>query len=366
MATQNLILSSSYNGVFGALFVQIEAAQNTISPSPLTRADTIPVFAQTLQMDLQFAMEQPALEDPYGTAYLGQVTSAKCIWSFEAPLYGAGTTGTSPNLLVDTPRWIAQVLATCFKTTLSAAGTNPTLTLTPTLESNFANDSFSMTGFFGLRGAPAGGNKLAATLKGCRVSKVTFTLKADGLSRVKIEGSGVYDSDWTNSTEDLSGNNWDVTAQEFIRGMGQEVKLQVNGAGDDYILNATQTEIAVDFGAEHIVSDGALTQLGTAAVGLTKRDVSISFDPIWTSPATWDIFSIARAGGFFTISSAYAYPSAYSSTGKEGRGFKIDLPKVQFANTTPERASFVRQKLDGMALKNSESDEPLTLTIGSS
>jgi hypothetical protein len=371
MAIVNPTAINPYNGVFGALLVAKEAVQQT--GEALTKADAIPVFAQTMAMDLGFAMEQPALEDPYGTSYLGQVTSAKCTWSFEAPLYGLGTSaGTGPglyNILV--PRFVTEVLQTAFTVTATNNVANPTLDLTPTANSDGVNDSFSMQGFFAIKGSPGGGASppnamLSAYLVGCRISKATVSIKSDGLHRIKLEGLGIYQSDWSDTDIDLSGANWDAVAQEFIRGMGQAVRLQVNAAGDEYVANATMTEVSVDFGAEAIMSDGALTTLGVGAIGLTKRDVAISIDPIWVEASVWSIFSVARAGGYFNVTSAFAYPSAYSSgTAAKGRGFKFTLPKVQFANTTPNRATATRMKLDGVSVKNSENDEPLTLTLGS-
>lgn len=374
MAIVNPTAINPYNGTFGALLVAKEAVQQT--GEALTKADAIPVFAQTLTIDLGFSMEQPMLEDPYGTAYLGQVTSAKCSWSFEAPLYGLGTSAVTPppspatyNILV--PRFVTEVLATAFTITTTNGVVHPTLSLVPTANSDGVNDSFSMRGFFAIKGDPAGGvtaanAMLSAYLVGCRISKATISIKSDGMHRIKLEGLGVYSADWSDTEEDLSGNNWDATAQEFIRGMGQQVRLQVNGAGDEYVANATTIDISVDFGAEAIMSDGALSTLGVAAIGLTKRDVAISVDPIWVEASIWSIFSVARAGGYFAVNSAFAYPSAYSSgISSKGRGFKFSLPKVQFANTTPQRASGTRAKLDGVSVKNIENDAPLTLTLGS-
>tara|TARA_R110000868_G_scaffold286410_1_gene546878 strand:- start:416 stop:1534 length:1119 start_codon:yes stop_codon:yes gene_type:complete len=371
MAIVNPTAINPYNGTFGALLVAKEAVQQT--GEALTKADAIPVFAQTMTIDLGFAMEQPMLEDPFGTAYLGQVTSAKCTWSFEAPLYGLGTVAGvgAGNYNIVVPRFVNEVLATTFDVTVTNGVPNPTLALTPTANSDGVNDSFSMRGFFGIKGTPAGGASppnamLSAYLVGCRISKATISIKSDGMHRIKLEGLGVYSADWNDIDEDLTGNNWDAQAQEFIRGMGQQVRLQVNGAGDEYVANATAIDISVDFGAEAIMSDGALSTLGVGAIGLTKRDVAISVDPIWVEASIWSIFSVARAGGFFTVTSAFAYPSAYSSgTGAKGRGFKFTLPKVQFANTTPQRASGSRAKLDGVSVKDIESDMPLTLTLGS-
>jgi hypothetical protein len=371
MAIVNPTAINPYNGTFGALLVAKEAVQQT--GETLTKADAIPVFAQTMTIDLGFAMEQPMLEDPFGTAYLGQVTSAKCSWSFEAPLYGLGTTAGvgAGNYDIVVPRFVNEVLATTFDVTVTNGVPHPSLALTPTANSDGVNDSFSMRGFFGIKGTPSGGASppnamLSAYLVGCRISKATISIKSDGMHRVKLEGLGIYSADWSDTDEDLSGNNWDAQAQEFIRGMGQQVRLQVNGAGDEYVANATAIDLSVDFGAEAIMSDGALSTLGVASIGLTKRDVAVSIDPIWVEASVWSIFSVARAGGFFTVTSAFAYPSAYSSgTGAKGRGFKFTLPKVQFANTTPNRASGTRMKLDGVSVKDIESDAPLTLTLGS-
>lgn len=372
MPATNLNLNP-YNGVFGALLVEKESVQQT--GATLTKADAIPVFAQTLAMDLAFAMEMPSLEDPYGTAYLGQVTGAKCTWSFEAPVYGAGATETAPGsglYNITVPRFITAVLSTAFSVSTTNGVAHPTLELVPTANSNGTNCSFSMQGFFAIKGSPAGAVSasnamLSARLIGCRISKATFTIKADGLHRVKLEGLGIYDGDWSDTEIDLSGNNWDVEANQFIRGMGQATTLTVNTSGaTEYTANATSTEIAVDFGAEHIVSDGALTQLGVATIGISKRDVSVSIDPIWLEASAYSIFSVARAGGSFTIDSSFAYPSAYSSgTGKKGQGFKFVIDRVQFPNTTPQRASAVRAKLDGNAVKGVESDDPLILIFGS-
>ena len=371
MAIVNPTAINPYNGTFGALLVAKEAVEQT--GEALTKADAIPVFAQTMTIDLGFAMEQPMLEDPYGTAYLGQVTSAKCTWSFEAPLYGLGTSAGSGagnyNILV--PRFVTEVLQTAFTVTSTNNVPNPTLDLVPTANSNGTNCSFSMRGFFGIKGDPTGAASaanamLSAYLVGCRISKATISIKSDGLHRIKLEGLGVYSSDWSDTEEDLSGNNWDAVAQEFIRGMGQAVRLQVNAAGDEYVANATMAEVSVDFGAEAIMSDGALSNLGVGAIGVTKRDVAVSIDPIWVESSIWSIFSVARAGGYFNITSAFAYPSAYSSgVSSKGRGFKFTLPKVQFPNTTPQRATGTRAKLDGVSVKNIENDSPLTLTLGS-
>jgi hypothetical protein len=372
MAIVNPTAINPYNGTFGALLVAKEAVQQT--GEALTKADAIPVFAQTLAIDLGFAMEQPMLEDPFGTAYLGQVTSAKCSWSFEAPLYGIGAVETSPSsglYNITVPRFVNEVLATTFDITVTNGVAHPTLAMSPTANSDGANDSFSMRGFFAIKGDPTGAATVAnamlsAYLVGCRISKATISIKSDGLHRIKLEGLGIYSADWSDTEEDLSGHNWDATAQEFVRGMGQQVRLQVDGAGDEYVANATTIDISVDFGAEAIMSDGALSTLGVASIGLSKRDVAISVDPIWVQASVWSIFAVARAGGYFAVSSAFAYPSAYSSgVSSKGRGFSFALPKVQFANTTPQRGTGTRAKLDGVSVKNIESDSPLTLTLGS-
>ena len=356
-----------YNGLFGALLVEKEATDQ--AAVTLSKADAIPVFQQTMAIDLQFASEDIMLEDPEGTGYLSQIVGAKCTWSFEAPLYGIGATevGTSGTYNIATPRFITAVLSTAFEVTVTNGVTNPTITLTPTINHSNALCSFAMRGIFAITGSPAGsGNMLNAELIGCKIGKATISVKADGLHRIKLEGAGVYQGDWDDTAEDLSGHNWDTTAQSFVRGMGQGFNMQVNGSGTVYAANLTSADIAVDFGAEHIVSDGALSTLGVAGVALTKRDISISIDPIWVLASSYSIFSVARAGGWFAMSSDFAYPSAFSTgSGAKGRGIKFDLPKVQFANTTPQRAGATRAKLDGVARKNIESDEPLTITIGS-
>jgi hypothetical protein len=357
-----------YNGLFGALLVGIEATEQ--SAASLTKADAIPVFQQTLNMDLAFAMEQPMLEDPYGTGYLGQMTGAKCTWSFEAPVYGVGATivGGGPNYNIGTPRYITDVLATAFDVSVSSSNSTPTpaITLQPTINHDGTNCSFTMKGIFAIKGSPGGGGSmLSAELIGCKISKATFSVKSEGLHRVKLEGIGVYNGNWSDTALDLSGHNWDVIAQEFIRGMGQNFSLQANGAGTVYSANLTTADVSIDFGAEHIISDGALSTLGVAGVGLTKRDVNISIDPVWLAASSYSIFAIAKAGGYFTISTDFAYPAAYSSgIGAKGHGVKFDLPKVQFANTTPDRTSSVRAKLEGPSVKNEEDDAPVTITIG--
>lgn len=357
-----------YNGVFGALLVEREATDQ--AAVTLTKADAIPVFQQTMSIDLQFASEDIMLEDPEGTGYLSQIVGAKCTWAFEAPLYGIGASETTPGsgvYNIATPRFITAVLSTAFEVTTTNGVTHPTITLTPTINHSNALCSFAMRGIFAITGSPAGsGNMLNAELIGCKIGKATISIKADGLHRIKLEGGGVYNGDWDDTAEDLSGHNWDTTAQSFVRGMGQGFSMQVNGSGTVYPANLTSADISIDFGAEHIISDGALSTLGVAGVALTKRDIAVSIDPIWVLASSYSIFAVARAGGWFTMSSDFAYPSAYSSgTGAKGHGIKFDLPKVQFANTTPQRAGATRAKLDGVARKNIESDEPLTITIGS-
>lgn len=364
-----MAILNPYNGSFGALLVGIETTEQT--PIVLTKADAIPVYSTTLAMDLQFAMEDISLEDVTGTGYLSQVTSAKCTWSFEMPLYGAGVTGTAGSWTCVQPRYVTDVLATAFTVTSTGAVAHPTLALAPTINHGIGNCSFTMQGYFAVKGNPNGGapadKMLSATLTGCKITKATFSVKADGLHRCKLEGLGVYVSDWSDTAQDLTGANWDAVAQEFIRGMGQAFTLDVNGGGSAQTANATSADITVDFGAEHLLSDGALSSLSVGGVGVTKRDVSISIDPVWLDASTYSIFSVARAGGYFAISSAYAYPAAYSAgTATLGHGIKFDLPRVQFANTTPQRAAAVRAKLDGMSKKNAENDVPLTITLGDS
>lgn len=344
---------NSYNGSFGSILAKIEAAEGT-AETPTAAANTIPVFQATPTIDLGFSMENPALEDMSGTKYLGQVTVAKCSWSMEMPIYGDG----APGGVVAVPRYVSQILATAFEVDTTP---NTQIDLRPliTTATNNANCSFTLVGYFGLKGSPVGGAKLKALLSGCKIGKATFTLKSDGLHRLKLEGLGVYNSNWSDSTDDLSGNNWDSAANQFIRGTGQGLTLDP-GAGA-VAANVTSTEIAIDFGADYILTDGALSAVGVGGIGYTKRDITFTIDPIWAPTASYNIYSQALAGGSFAIASATAYPAAYSATA--GYGFKVAAPFVQFAGSTPDRGVAVRQKLSGMAVKSVENTDPLTLTI---
>jgi hypothetical protein len=344
---------NSYNGSFGAILAQLEATEGTAET--LTKADAIPVFQATPTIDLGFSMENPALEDMYGTKYLGQVTVAKCTWSMEMPIYGDGEASAS---VLNIPRYVSQILASAFN-----VDTAPTsiIALTPKINTttNNTNCSFTLAGYFGLKGAPAGGTKLKALITGCKIGKATFTLKSDGLHRLKLEGLGVYNSNWSDSADDLSGNNWDVAANQFVRGTGQGLTLNA-GAGA-VLANVTSTEISIDFGADYILTDGALSTVGVGGIGYTKRDITFTIDPIWAPTASYNIYSQALAGGSFEIASATAYPAAFS--GVAGYGFVVYAPFVQFAGSTPDRGVAVRQKLTGMAVKSVEDTDPLTLSI---
>lgn len=344
---------NSYNGSFGAILAQLEATEGTAET--LTKVDAIPVFLGTPTIDLGFSIENPALEDMFGTKYLGQVTVAKCSWSMEMPIYGDGEASAG---VLNVPRYVSEILASAFD-----VDTSPTsqIDLTPKINTTTANAncSFTLAGYFGLKGSPLGGAKLKALIAGCKIGKATFTLKSDGLHRLKLEGLGVYNSNWSDSTDDLSGNNWDAAANQFIRGTGQGLTLNP-GAGA-VLANVTSTEIAIDFGADYILTDGALTAVGVGGIGYAKRDVTFTIDPIWAPTSSYNIYSQALAGGSFAIASATAYPAAYSSTA--GYGFKVAAPYVQFAGSTPDRGVAVRQKLSGMAVKSVETDNPVTLTI---
>jgi hypothetical protein len=340
---------NSYNGSFGSILAKIEATEGT-AETPTAAANTIPVFQATPTIDLGFSMENPALEDMSGTKYLGQVTVAKCSWSMEMPIYGDGAAVG----VVNVPRYVSQILATAFEVDTTP---NTQIDLRPliTTATNNANCSFTLVGYFGLKGAPAGGAKLKALIAGCKIGKATFTLKSDGLHRLKLEGLGVYNSNWSDSTDDLSGNNWDSAANQFIRGTGQGLTL----GGID--ANVTSTEISIDFGADYILTDSALNAVGVGGIGYTKRDITFTIDPIWAPTSSYNIYSTALAGGSFAIASATAYPAAFSATA--GYGFKVAAPFVQFAGSTPDRGVAVRQKLTGMAVKSVENTDPLTLTI---
>lgn len=344
---------NSYNGSFGAILAQLEATEGTAET--LTKADAIPVFQATPTIDLGFSMENPALEDMYGTKYLGQVTIAKCTWSLEMPIYGTGEFSAG---VLNIPRYVSQILASAFDVD-NTPSTQIDLTPKINTTTNNANCSFTLAGYFGLKGTPAGGAKLKALIAGCKISKATFTLKSDGLHRLKLEGLGVYNSNWSDSTDDLSGDNWDVAANQFIRGTGQGLTLNP-GAGA-VTANVTSTEISIDFGADYILTDGALSTLGVGGIGYSKRDVTFTIDPIWAPTSSYNIYSQALAGGSFSIASATAYPAAYSATA--GYGFKVFSPLVQFAGSSPDRGVAVRQKLTGMAVKAQESDIPVTLTL---
>lgn len=347
---------NSYNGSFGAILAGLESTEGT-AVSLTAASNSLPVFQATPTIDLGFSMENPALEDMYGTKYLGQVTVAKCTWSMEMPIYGDGETAPASGIL-KIPRYVSQILASAFD-----VDTSPTsqIDLTPKINTttNNANCSFTLAGYFGLKGAPAGGTKLKALIAGCKIGKATFTLKSDGLHRLKLEGLGVYNSNWTDSADDLSGNNWDAAANQFIRGTGQGLTL--NPGSGAVTANVTQTEISIDFGADYILTDGALSAVGVGGIGYAKRDVTFTIDPIWAPTSSYNIYSQALAGGSFAIASATAYPAAYSATA--GYGFKVAAPYVQFAGSTPDRGVAVRQKLSGMAVKSAESDNPVTLTL---
>lgn len=344
---------NSYNGSFGAILAQLEATEGT--PETLTKVDAIPVYLGTPTIDLGFSMENPALEDMFGTKYLGQVTVAKCSWAMEMPIYGDGEASAG---VLNIPRYVSQILASAFDVDNSPTSQ---IDLTPkiTTATANANCSFTLAGYFGLKGTPAGGAKLKALIAGCKIGKATFTLKSDGLHRLKLEGLGVYNSNWSDSTDDLSGNNWDAAANQFIRGTGQGITLNP-GAGA-VTANVTQTEIAIDFGADYILTDGALSAVGVGGIGYSKRDVTITIDPIWAPTSSYNIYSQALAGGSFAIASAIAYPAAYASAA--GYGFQVAAPYVQFSGSSPDRGVAVRQKLSGMAVKSVETDNPVTLTI---
>ena len=341
---------NSYNGSFGSILAKIEATEGT-AETPTAAANTIPVFQATPTIDLGFSMENPALEDMSGTKYLGQVTVAKCSWSMEMPIYGDGEASAG---VLNVPRYVSQILATAFEVDTTPQ-TQIDLRPLITTATNNANCSFTLVGYFGLKGSPAGGAKLKALLSGCKIGKATFTLKSDGLHRLKLEGLGVYNSNWSDSTDNLSGNNWDSAANQFIRGTGQGLTL----GGID--ANVTSTEISIDFGADYILTDSALNAVGVGGIGYTKRDITFTIDPIWAPTSSYNIYSTALAGGSFAIASATAYPAAFSATA--GYGFKVAAPFVQFAGSTPDRGVAVRQKLSGMAVKSVENTDPLTLTI---
>lgn len=341
---------NSYNGSFGSILAKIEAAEGT-AETPTAAANTIPVFQATPTIDLGFSMENPALEDMSGTKYLGQVTVAKCSWSMEMPIYGDGEASAG---VLNVPRYVSQILATAFEVDTTPQ-TQIDLRPLITTATNNANCSFTLVGYFGLKGSPAGGAKLKALIAGCKIGKATFTLKSDGLHRLKLEGLGVYNSNWSDSTDNLSGNNWDSAANQFIRGTGQGLTL----GGID--ANVTSTEISIDFGADYILTDSALNAVGVGGIGYTKRDITFTIDPIWAPTSSYNIYSTALAGGSFAIASATAYPAAFSATA--GYGFKVAAPFVQFAGSTPDRGVAVRQKLTGMAVKSVENTDPLTLTI---
>ena len=341
---------NSYNGSFGSILAKIEATEGT-AETPTAAANTIPVFQATPTIDLGFSMENPALEDMSGTKYLGQVTVAKCSWSMEMPIYGDGEASAG---VLNVPRYVSQILATAFEVDTTPQ-TQIDLRPLITTATNNANCSFTLVGYFGLKGSPAGGAKLKALIAGCKIGKATFTLKSDGLHRLKLEGLGVYNSNWSDSTDNLSGNNWDSAANQFIRGTGQGLTL----GGID--ANVTSTEISIDFGADYILTDSALNAVGVGGIGYTKRDITFTIDPIWAPTSSYNIYSTALAGGSFAIASATAYPAAFSATA--GYGFKVAAPFVQFAGSTPDRGVAVRQKLSGMAVKSVENTDPLTLTI---
>jgi len=287
---------NSYNGSFGAILAGLESTEGT-AVSLTAASNSIPVFQATPTIDLGFSMENPALEDMFGTKYLGQVTVAKCTWSMEMPIYGDGE--STPGTL-RIPRYVSQILATAFDVDTS---TTSQIDLIPKINTttNNANCSFTLAGYFGLKGSPATGAKLKALIAGCKIGKATFTLKSDGLHRLKLEGLGVYNSNWSDSTDDLSGNNWDVAANQFIRGTGQGLTLNPGSGAVD--ANVTSTEIAIDFGADYILTDGALSTLGVGGIGYSKRDVTFTIDPIWAPTSSYNIYSQALAGGSFATAS---------------------------------------------------------------
>jgi hypothetical protein len=136
--------------------------------------------------------------------------------------------------------------------------------------------------------------------------------------------------------------------------------LTLNDGNGAVLANVTSTEIAIDFGADYILTDGALSAVGVGGIGYTKRDITFTIDPIWAPTSSYNIYSQALAGGSFAIASATARPAAFSTA---GYGFKVAAPFVQFAGSTPDRGVAVRQKLTGMAVKADEDQIPLTLTI---
>jgi len=355
------ISTTAYNPAFRAALCNIESTEGTAVA--LTKADTIPVFKDTMMIDLGMEFATVELEDATGTPYQAPLKSAKCKWAFETPVYGRGV-ATTPDR-VNTTDITTRVLQTC----CDIVQTSSALAITPTINtprftaaggSAVAQiPSFSLAGIFGAKGLPAGttssNEKLRGRIQGCKVGKLTLVLNAGELVRLKFEGLGVYQADFDDAAIDLSGDNWDSTAADFI--MTNGASMSIGGQ----VVHSTKSEIAVDFGGAHVMSDAEA--LAVAGVTQNKRTVSVGIDPLWLPTSSFDPYARARAGGGFAIINSVAmYPQSRGVAA--GYGLSVSCPFVQLTPSAPKAGGeVVRYALTGSSNKVNPSDTPFTFSI---
>ena len=344
-----------YNPTLAVLACQVEPDFNTwVDPDLATYA--LPIVNGTAMLTFNQKMAFPLVEDPYGGPMTGQVVGMACDIAFDLYLYGIGKSGT----VVNSPRWLTNVLGTSGVVVNGANYLTWTPTVgTPTLDGTETNPTFSVKGYFAVQGTPEGtganDNKLGASLYGCRVASVDFKVVADALLIASVKAKGIWHSNWKDDSVDVSGDLWETTAPDFIRCLGANTKVDGQTA---HVSSATWT---VDFGTDYIKTDGNIGGFGTAAVGQTKRDVSITCDPLWLVGGP-DLMGSAQAGAVVAVETASMIPASQSAA--SGYGVTLIASACQSETVTINRGGpAVRQGVKFTATRAVSTDAPMTLTI---
>lgn len=312
---------------------KVEATEGTDS-SPTPASNSIPVLNESSGISWGVTgTGAQKVSSPYGGETAEVLATRKPGFSYEIPLYGKGL---STGVIVQ-PRWVTDILATCFNTFVGSGDTSQLL-LTPepfypintdnTAAVTANKRTFTLYEYVGLDGAYVGGAKTLTKLVECRLTRVAFNFRTGGVSTVTIEGVGKYEAVTANVTTDLTGaTNDGYNGSDCVTLNGMQSTITPSG-GSAIATLTNELVISFDFGSEHIEGDDATS--GVAATAIMDVSCSGSINPILESGDVAALMGLVNDRTAFAIAAAAAngvFPA--SRGGNLGYGFKPAVSQAQ-------------------------------------
>lgn len=283
-------------GVHTAL-AKIEATEGT-DAVPAIGTDDIVVVSDGVQMaeGVEHGTVMPAM--PYGGEVPAPMIARRGTWTIPLLLYGKGlTVGDITNHI---PAWLGVILQTVGKVTIGSADPSSAVWAPRTVDPHLIDNAdakqakgstFTLARYVG-RSNDWTQHKLQKQVA-CRVSQLVFNFSpatdvvictASGVG-VPVEPSDIAATSGGNDV--LASATLDGTNNDWLVANAQSSQLiKQSSAGSGY-CDLSAFSITVDFGAIHVITDGA--EGGANATAHGQPTVTFTFDPSIQKDSDYDL-----------------------------------------------------------------------------